>query len=114
MIDLDALQDQLSAWVKHNFGGGDATKPILGAMEELGELCHAHLKQQQGIRGTSTEHEAAARDAVGDIVIYLIDYCNERGWRMADILAETSAEVLVRDWKLYPSTGKPPEVVVTP
>ena len=42
--------------------------------------------------------EDEARDAVGDILIYLMDLCERNGWSMADILESTWEEVKQRDW----------------
>lgn len=76
----------------------DDLRPLLKAQDSVGRLAHALLKQKQGIRGTKEEHEAKAKDAVGDIVIFLLDVCNRRGWSFAEIVAETWAEVRKRDW----------------
>ena len=82
-------------------------------MEELGELAHAHLKERvpaervMGIRGTAAEHQAHARDAVGDIIIYLADYCCARGWDLEEIVARTCEKVEHRDWKQHPHTRGP-------
>lgn len=74
-------------------------------MEELGELTHSHLKQLQGIRGTPEEHVAKAKDAVGDIIVYLADYCTRRGWDLENIVSDVWAEVSKRDWVVYPLNG---------
>lgn len=118
-FDLSLLQDRIHHWTRHNFKGRtpcqdpqatvDRWKPLLGAQEELGELCHAVLKQMQGIRGSSEDHEAAAKDAVGDIVIYLADFCTESGWDFGEVVSKAAEEVLARDWITYPSTGRPKE-----
>jgi NTP pyrophosphatase (non-canonical NTP hydrolase) len=79
----------------------------MGLVEEVGELSHALLKQKQGIRGSADDHEAAAKDAVGDIVIFLANLCSARGWDMDQIVIDTLAEVVGRDWKRYPDSGKP-------
>jgi NTP pyrophosphatase (non-canonical NTP hydrolase) len=73
-------------------------------MEELGELAHAHLKQEQGIR-SNEDHDAAARDAIGDVVIYLMDYCSVRGWDFSDCVSEAWGDVSERDWIANPATG---------
>jgi len=75
---------------------------LLGAVEELGELAHAHLKQEQGIRGTAAEHEEKAKDAVADVVIFLSDYCSKRGFEFQAIIEKTWAEVKKRDWRKNP------------
>jgi NTP pyrophosphatase (non-canonical NTP hydrolase) len=76
MIDWAQLIAERDVWVNLNFppypGEIPGNDSILGLIEENGELAHAHLKAKQGIRGTPEEHEAAMRDAIGDIVIYLL------------------------------------------
>jgi NTP pyrophosphatase (non-canonical NTP hydrolase) len=66
-----------NAWVAHNFPTTDGAGNIPmqetceGLIEEIGELAHANLKAKQNIRGTQAEHEAAAKDAIGDMTVYL-------------------------------------------
>lgn len=75
-LDWATLIRERDEWVARNFPPYEGEIPgndsILGCIEELGELCHAHLKLKQGIRGTPAEHNAAAQDAIGDIVVYLM------------------------------------------
>jgi hypothetical protein len=81
MIDWNKLIPERNDWVKHNFPNPHIPNPgesVLGCMEELGELVHALLKAAQNIRGTAAEHEADAKDAVGDLSVYLMgvmSYC---------------------------------------
>ena len=105
-IDLSVLQEQVSTWSRKNFGPyfGSGYRPLLGLMEEVGELSHAHLKQEQGIR-TSEEHQKAKIDAVGDIVIYLADYCQSQGIGLEAAVRDTWYKVGSRDWKRYPKNG---------
>lgn len=77
----------------------------MGMAEELGELAHAHLKELQGIRGTAAEHEAAARDAIGDLLVYAMSYANARGWDLEATLGEVWSEVRRRDWVADPQNG---------
>ncbi len=104
MLTFRKLQDEQRPWVKHNFDGRPPYFPLLGTMEELGELAHAHLKQEQGIR-TNEDHEAKAKDAVGDIIICLADYCTARGFDLQEIVETTWAEVKKRDWKADARNG---------
>lgn len=104
-ISLSSLQGEVQVWVKKNFGDEPAHRALLGAFEELGELSHAHLKMEQGIR-TTEDHVAAAKDAIGDTIIYLADYCNRRGFDLEEIVTQTWAEVVLRDWKKNPTSGK--------
>jgi NTP pyrophosphatase (non-canonical NTP hydrolase) len=80
MFDLEKFQGEVSEWTRRNFGDQPAYRPLLGAVEEIGELAHAHLKEEQKIRGTAEELQALAKDAVGDVIVYLADYCGRRGW----------------------------------
>lgn len=98
MSDLRMMQQEVSEWSTRNFGDQSWTNPYMGMVEELGELSHALLKQQQGIRGTSEEHEEAAKDAVGDLMIFMLDFCGKRGWDAEQILADTWATVRLREW----------------
>ncbi len=68
-ITLRKLQEEQKPWVIHNFGDRPSWMPLLGLMEELGELAHAHLKEAQGIR-LEENHIENAKDAVADIVIF--------------------------------------------
>ncbi len=108
-MDIRALQENVSNWAKYNFGDRTWVDCFMGLVEEVGELSHALLKQQQGIRGSAEDHEAAAKDAVGDIILYLADLCHRRGWDMDRIICDTLSEVLSRDWQRYPDSGEPPE-----
>lgn len=68
------LQSEVSAWSQNNFGDQPAENTLLGMIEELGELSHAVLKTRQDIRSNENQLEKIV-DAVGDIVIYTMDYC---------------------------------------
>ena len=70
-----SLSNSVGEWGEANFGATtpeNVSDPALGFLEEIGELTHAILKKKQGIRGTPEEHNAAARDALGDMGIFLL------------------------------------------
>lgn len=108
MADLTfgRLQAEVREWSTRNFGDRATHQPLLGLVEEVGELSHSHLKQEQGIRGTPAEHEAAAKDAIGDILVYLADYTAGRGWNLQAIIEDVWGQVKQRDWKKNPATGQ--------
>jgi NTP pyrophosphatase (non-canonical NTP hydrolase) len=106
-LDFARLQKENNTWALHNFPERKPHMPLLGALEELGELSHSHLKAEQGIRGTQAEHKAKAADAIGDVIIYLADYCNQNGIDMQEAMDETWKHVSARDWIKYPLTGMP-------
>lgn len=124
---LNDIQYEVATWAQTNFGkrrtddlrligvgeelGELVTQqleqlvPVLHVMREYGILNHHHLKEKNGIRGTAEEHQAKARDAVGDIIIFLIDYCSLRGWSLLEIINETWDEVKQRNWIDDPQHG---------
>lgn len=72
------LQKELFRWQTYNFGEQKDRRMVLGICEEAGELCHAHLKLEQGIRGDQESLKAEAMDAVGDICIYAMNLLSNR------------------------------------
>jgi NTP pyrophosphatase (non-canonical NTP hydrolase) len=70
--DWDKLIEERNAWIAHNFPGPDMPNTMLGVIEELGELTHSWLKRDQGIRGTTEQHNEDMKDAVGDLTVYLL------------------------------------------
>lgn len=109
-MDLYDFQRKHAEWLRHNFPDQKPHDALLGLAEEVGELAHAHLKYEQGIRGlTKNEYRRLAGDAIGDIMIYLASYCNTNGFSMNRELAKAWEEVSARDWKANPETGAPTE-----
>lgn len=104
-MTFGCLQERAHAWQVKNFGEQPASRMLMGVVEEVGELAHAQLKMEQGIRGSAAEHEATGKDAVGDILVYLANYCSMKGWSMQEAIEETWAAVSKRDWKLFPKNG---------
>ena len=105
MIDLKHLQTEVDKWQQRNFAPICPYQPLLGLQEEVGELAHAHLKQEQNIRGLWQEHQQAKKDAVGDILIYLAAYCAVNEVDLNSAAEETWLKVSQRDWKTDPKTG---------
>jgi NTP pyrophosphatase (non-canonical NTP hydrolase) len=79
-------QKQIALWLaRQPFGPGQKPwEPLIGLAEECGELCRAHLKAHQKIRGTTEEHEQKGKDSIGDCVIYLLGFCNNVGIEAKD------------------------------
>jgi NTP pyrophosphatase (non-canonical NTP hydrolase) len=103
-MELAVIQKRVYEWKRLNFPNSGDLHQFLGVVEEVGELAHAILKMQQGIRGDL--HEAEARDAVGDIIIFLMNFCSENNWLLDDIILETWDEVSKRNWNEYPKDGR--------
>jgi len=102
---ISELQREVAPWVLHNFEDCPSWMPLVGIMEELGELAHAHLKEAQGIR-VNEDYIKNAKDAIGDIMIYLADYCNSRKFNLEQIIDDTWNSVKQRDWKADPKKGE--------
>ena len=81
---------------------------ILGIIEELGELTHAHLKLRSNIRNNE-DHKANIKDAIGDIFIFLMAYTTSRNLDLQDIIESTWNTVKQRNWRRYPIDGKGPD-----
>lgn len=121
-FDFDALQAQVKAWADANFPDGNPNLKLLGVSEEMGELGksfleglgfidlmvrvgvldHAQLKGEQKIRYTAEEIAAMKADAVGDILVYLANYCTTAGVDMQQAIERTWAKVAKRDWVADP------------
>jgi NTP pyrophosphatase (non-canonical NTP hydrolase) len=104
-VDLRDLQAEHRVWLTHNFPTQKSHQPLLGLAEEVGELCHAHLKAEQNIRGyefDTPRWRAASEDAVGDIVIYLASYCTSVGIDLDRVVGQTWHRVKARDWVADP------------
>jgi NTP pyrophosphatase (non-canonical NTP hydrolase) len=131
IAEMNALQEEIHKWREENFPIGTDTQMALGVSEEFGELAkeeegilqmllglpksigklsHGHLKQMQQIR-VNEDHWAAIKDAVGDIVIYLMGYCSFRKLSLAECLLDTWMEVRERSWQKFKATGTETEEI---
>jgi len=100
-MKLKDIQKMAVGWNKKNFGDhfGSGYRNLLGIAEEVGELCHAQLKGEQGIRHTPEEILKMKKDAVGDIIIFLCNYCDSQNISLDDCVNYAWDEIKNRDWK---------------
>lgn len=105
MKTFKELCKEQKEWEFRNFGEQDKENSVYGMIEEFGELFHSILKQKQGIRGTQEEHNANIYDALGDIGIYFISYCNkvldEDGIERIDHYSKVYNDLPPSDYKHY-------------
>jgi hypothetical protein len=90
VLNWKELITERDAWIAHNFPNPTQPDPgesIDGCIEELGELAHAMLKMGQNIRGTADEHTESAKDAVGDLSVYLFGVMSVNEYTPNPILA---------------------------
>lgn len=108
---LRQLQEDIYAWEKKNFPKANSHQNFFGIVEEVGELAHFILKDEQGIResidkyGNKVPVEEHLKDAVGDVAIFLINYCSKNGFDFSSCLLDTWNRVSKRDWIKYPKDG---------
>lgn len=105
-MDLNQLQKEVGEWSCKNFPNNQPYHPLLGVQEEVGELAHAHLKMEQAIRGSTAQHFAEKFDAVGDIIVYLADYCERNQINLDDAVTGTWNDVKQRDWQKNPLNAR--------
>jgi hypothetical protein len=123
-MNLSQLQRERNEWINHNFPDWAPHQPIMGgseellhellpliaayvpALEALGRLNRHFLKAQQGIRGSSAEHEAEVKDALADTVIFLCGVATAFGFDFGECVQQAWDEVKQRDWIKYPGDGR--------
>lgn len=104
--EFHVFQLQVLDWLKRQpFHPQKAHHPLLGIGEEVGELMHSHLKNEQNIRGSSAQHRAGKIDAIGDILVYLAGYCIAEDLDLGECVKRAWNEVRERDWNKNRETG---------
>lgn len=101
---VQELQDEIKNWSLNNFGNQPSYRPLLGIGEEVGELNHAFLKTEQGIR-TDENHREKMKDALGDIFIYMCDFAARENIDLFTEIVRAWDKVKARNWKKYPDSG---------
>lgn len=107
MGQIAGLQMQHKKWADHNFPNQTPSQMVLGICEEAGELAHAQLKREQKIRGFEDMivYRDAVEDAIGDLFIYMMSFCNTAGIDLEDAVVTTWQRVSQRDWVKFPGNG---------
>jgi NTP pyrophosphatase (non-canonical NTP hydrolase) len=101
------MQRDHKEWLSHNFPNQHPVDGFLGMVEEVGELAHALLKHIQSIRGMTETAvtNAAVEDALGDLFIYMMSFCNTNGYNLEAAIVHTWEKVRERDWQANPVDG---------
>lgn len=101
---LCKVMPEQRSWSDANFPGNPSFIAAGGVMEEFGELMHSLIKTYQGIRGTADELRAESFDALGDIVIYMLDYIGREKITVDDLYAWMCVkEGISVDENIFPS-----------
>lgn len=103
---IRGLQQRHEAWSQKNFGHRPrpAWHPLLGIGEEAGELMHHFLKRAQGIR-KGEDHDAGIKDALADIFIYMLDFCNRENIDLQKVILDVIRDVHERNWVKHPDNA---------
>lgn len=81
---VSQVQDEHRAWLRGRYDGqSDPREPLLGLVGEAGEAAQALLdgvkKGRYGPNPRRPDPEASLLDAVGDMAIYCVSWCNTVG-----------------------------------
>ena len=76
---LFEMQEAQRAWAKENFGVQTPIQMLMGILGELGEF--GELAANYVMSDTD-----ALIDAIGDVGIYLMNYCNLKGWLLSVLM----------------------------
>lgn len=103
ILTIRNTQKEVREWAERNFADtweeGQPMDPFLGIVEEVGEISHAILKFKQGIREyDANKMHSEVRDGIGDLFIYMCDFCSRMGYDFQEIVEITWDQVKQRDW----------------
>lgn len=89
--NMELLAHRVEQWAKERGldNPDNSTVQALKLFEEAGELAQAHLK----------EREQDGKDAVGDILVVLTIYCQQKGWSIAECFELAYNEIKNRKGK---------------
>jgi NTP pyrophosphatase (non-canonical NTP hydrolase) len=95
-MKFENLQSEVIAWANQRdlIKPENCTKQLLKTVEEVGELCSATLKNDQ----------EATIDAVGDVLVTLIIFCEQKGLNPVMCLASAYEEIKNRKGKTLNGT----------
>jgi NTP pyrophosphatase (non-canonical NTP hydrolase) len=103
-VDMSKLQVRLYRWQVKHFDNQDSWRLFVGAVEEMGELARAILKNAQKIRGFDDKQKflEASGDAIADIIVYLTQLATNLRLDIGQLFYETAKVVMERDWTKHP------------
>lgn len=91
-MSMELIIKNVKEWARdrHLDKPENSTAQALKLFEEAGELAQAHLKKK----------EVEGRDAVGDILVVLTIYCQQKGWSIEDCFWKAWNEIKNRKGKM--------------
>ena len=90
--NMELLAHRVEQWAKERGldNPNNSTVQALKLFEEAGELAQAHLKKR----------DDEGKDAVGDILVVLTIYCQQKGWSIAECFQLAYDEIKNRKGKM--------------
>lgn len=82
MFTLKVLQEEHKPWADSNFGERPSWQPLLGMVEELGELEEAINYSEV------TNSSDAIADAIGDTMVFMADFSTGMGFDLGEIVKD--------------------------
>lgn len=77
-FSLKQLQEEMKEWQDHNFPDRQSWTPLMGMVEEFGEI----LEEKPLIPAILNYNQL---DGVADMLIFLSDYCNAKGFSYQEL-----------------------------
>lgn len=107
MSALRRMQGEHSEWQRRNFAeSATGANSYLGMVEEMGEMAHAMLKRNQGIRDIDDEKALdLIIDAHCDWIIFSFGLANDLGYDLESELERVWGKVRNRDWIANPANA---------
>lgn len=92
---ISEIQSEMVGWLSKNFPDQSFWHPLLGMVEEVGELSHHVLKREQKVRNDE-DHDSEIVDALGDIIIYMINFSVSQNINLSEAIRTTWSMVRKR------------------
>lgn len=102
MIDeISNFQKEVYDWVIENFPNMKSEDELIGISSEFGELCHHFRDRKNHVKGVTEYHDAEIKDAVGDMLLNLLCFCEMENINSYKCLLESWNLVRIRSYKKY-------------
>jgi hypothetical protein len=92
-------------WVNRHLRAGRGGSPSSRTITLIKEICHSHLKGDQGIRGGSEKHDDFMRQTCAAALVFLEETAGLLDRDIIHVVQEVWAVVRERDWKKNPDTA---------
>jgi NTP pyrophosphatase (non-canonical NTP hydrolase) len=103
MIDIKVVQRDLYQWVKYNFPKSGSNHNLLGIGEELGELMDNIIIYEENKNDPAADLNDIIyniNDAVGDTMVFLMNFCSYNYIKIDEILMDIHNEFLDENTKI--------------